>query len=111
MKSGDKAPEISSSQQNILSAGELMDAGRHHDRVGEYEKAIVLFDQALDTYDQDSDEKGKFEALLRLGQTYHSLGQFEHALEKSKVRKQCTTTAEAVRACVKIALASEAAKE
>ena len=34
-----------------------------------------------------------------------------NALEKSKVRKQCTTTAEAVRACVKIALASEAAKE
>ena len=60
-----------------------MQAG-HHDRVGEYEKAIILFDQALDTYNQNNDGKGRFEALLQLGQTYHSLGLFEHALEKSK---------------------------
>jgi tetratricopeptide (TPR) repeat protein len=85
MQSGDKAPEDSSSQQNnLLAAEQMMDAGRHHDRVGEYEKAIIFFDQALGTYSQKNDRKGQFEALLQLAQTYHSIGQFEPALEKSR---------------------------
>ena len=49
--------------------------------LGQYERAIELYQQSLDLATEISDRRGEANSLGNLGSSYHALGQYERAIE------------------------------
>ena len=84
----DPASVSESFQSEIVNPEKFMTEGREYYQIGDLDKAIVNFEQALDLYKKEKDSEGQFDALLQLAQAYRAVGDFEKALEVSIVAEK-----------------------